>query len=496
MTEPEHMPAGGPYDVIVVGAGGAGPAAAAAALENGARRVAILEARNKTGGNAVFATGFFACESPVQRAGLVDVPRDQVFKQAMDFHHGAMVNPRVLRAYIDKSGDTIRWLMDKGLDFTIGSDFKMAFGQEATWHLPKKDTNKGRDYVRCGAVAKTLLDEVQSKGSDLLLDTEVRSLLLTPGGAVRGVLARTADGAETEIEAPAVILATGGFHGDEGMLRRYFWFYGPSLDGFRIKMDGSGIAMAEKAGAALEPYATLIKETAFSSDHPKEGGLGISAREPDTIWVNRLGRRFADETSGIHLQTGANPLVLQPGAVGFALYDDAKAQDVVDNGWLVPRLPPMGTDKVLRDHLARASAKGEWCKTSEDLDEIAAWIGADPAVLRAEVEDYNECCARGHDAVFAKDRRYLRPLSKPPFHAVKFRPMVIDTAGPVRIDEAMRVLGPDYAPIPGLYGAGALAAGWQGQDYCGQFLFGSALGFALNSGRIAGESAGAQVGTG
>lgn len=492
MTEHENMPPGG-YDVIVVGAGGAGPAAAAAALEGGARRVAILEARNKAGGNAVFATGFYACESPVQRAGLVDVPRDQVFKRAMDFHHGAMVNPRVLRAYIDKSGDTIRWLMDKGMEFTIGSDFKMAFNQEPTWHLPKKETKSGHDYVRCGEVVKVLLEEVRSKGSDLLLDTEVLNLLTNEHGAVRGVLVRGGDGVPSELEAPAVILATGGFHGNEEMLRRYFWFHGPSLDGFRVKMDGSGITMAQQAGAALEPYATLIKETSFSSDHPKEGGLGISTREPDTIWVNRLGRRFTDETCAIHLQTGANPLVMQPGAIGFALYDDAKVQDVVDNGWLVPRLPPMGTDKVLREQLARASVKGEWCKVCDNLDEIAAWIGAEPSVLRAEIEEYNAGCARGHDAVFAKDRRYLRPLSKPPYHAVRFRPMIIDTAGPVRVDETMRVLGSDYTPVPGLYAAGALAAGWQGQDYCGQHLFGSALGFALNSGRIAGESAAAQV---
>ena len=91
--------------------------------------------------------------------------------------------------------------------------------------------------------------------------------------------------------------------------------------------------------------------------------------------------------------------------------------------------------------------------------------------------------------MFAKDPRYLLPLRTPPFYAIKYGLTIIDTIGPVRINERMEVLDRQDERIPGFYAAGVVTSGWQSDDYCGDHLLGSALSFSINSGRIAGENA-------
>ena len=101
-------------DVVIIGGGG-GLAAAVAAAEKGAR-VVLLEKRRKAGGNAALSGGFLAAESPVQERMKIDASREVIFKASMDFAHWN-INPRIIRAMIDKSGDTVRWLEDMGLEF-------------------------------------------------------------------------------------------------------------------------------------------------------------------------------------------------------------------------------------------------------------------------------------------------------------------------------------------------------------------------------------------
>ena len=102
-------------DVVIVGAGGAGLTAAVTAAEKGAN-VIVIEKRRKPGGTSAMAGGLFAAESPVQKRLRCDVSKDEIFKLHMEFTHWK-TNPRVVRAFIDKSGDTIQWLEDKGVVF-------------------------------------------------------------------------------------------------------------------------------------------------------------------------------------------------------------------------------------------------------------------------------------------------------------------------------------------------------------------------------------------
>jgi fumarate reductase flavoprotein subunit len=119
---------------------------------------------------------------------------------------------------------------------------------------------------------------------------------------------------------------------------------------------------------------------------------------------------------------------------------------------------------------------------------MADYIGADPGVLKATIEEYNYFCDHGHDEVFAKEQRYLLPLRKAPYYALKCFPSFHDTMGGIKVSEHMEVRDTWDNIIPGLYAAGVLPDGWETDDYC-WVLCGSAFGFAINSGRIAGENA-------
>ena len=127
-------------------------------------------------------------------------------------------------------------------------------------------------------------------------------------------------------------------------------------------------------------------------------------------------------------------------------------------------------------------------KVSGSLEDIAAWIQAVPRVLKETVKEYNASCDRGYDEILSKDRRYLIPLRTPPYYALKCYQGFLGTIGGLKINNRMEVLDHQDDPIQGLYAAGSVTGGWESDTYCLQ-LSGSAFGFALNSGRIAGENA-------
>ncbi len=474
-------------DLIIIGAGGSGLAAAVSALEQGLRRVILIEKRASTGGNAVFANGIFACDSRVQRAKMVDMPADTVYKKALEWHRYTHVNPRILRRYINQTARTVDWLLAKGVEFDLNIENRMTFDQEPSWHVV---AGKG-ELARFGYVTKLLQAEFKDKGGELLLRTETQEILKDSSGAIRGVRVKTGTQVR-EIAAPRVLLCTGGFVGNKELLAKYVPTYDDTFDGFFVAMMGDGVALAAQAGGFLEDHATLIRENCFSSPKPKNAYLTVASREPNVIWVNRKGRRFVDETCGFDLQPSVNVLYTQPGKVGFALYTDALVQEVMDQGWKLPRAPATDDYKTFRERLLESAREGEWVSKSDTLEGTAKFIGCDAEVLAHTVQEFNEHVSRGYDADFVKERRFLTPLTSGPYYVIRFRTMIIETCGPVRVDECMRVLDANYDPIPGFYASGALTAGWLSTDYCGKYLFGTALAYALASGRIAAETAAAQ----
>ena len=111
-------------------------------------------------------------------------------------------------------------------------------------------------------------------------------------------------------------------------------------------------------------------------------------------------------------------------------------------------------------------------------------------MLKTTVREYNRCCEKGHDDLFAKNPRYLQPVKKPKFYAFKIIPIAYGTVGGIKINEKAEVINAADEAIPGLYAAGDCANGAISYNFWLAFtLRGNPSSFALNTGRIAAENA-------
>jgi fumarate reductase flavoprotein subunit len=463
----------------------AGLAAAVAAAENGAS-VIVLEKRSALGGNSALAFGIFASESPVQKRAMIDCCRDDCFKLAMDFAHWK-INPNIVRAFINKSGDTIRWLEEKGLEFNCTPMYP---NQVPTWHIPR-----GRGT----ALMKVLAQNCKDLGVQLLTRTPAKKILVGSKGNITGVLAETKREGFI-ITAKSVIIATGGYGGNKNLLRKYCPDYRDNMECGGIGHAGDGLVMATQIGATTEGLGTLLMAGPIIPDNVslKIGTppnifrlpLLIIVMEPYTIWVNKRGKRFIDEAFGYSHHESSNAVARQPESLSYTIFDGEMIQTMTEQGLVQGmnllegargnKLP--GLERALREQVDRG-----WVKISDSWDEIADWIGADPEALKTTIDEYNTACDRGHDPIFAKDRKYLLPLRTPPYYAIKCHVTFVNTIGGIKINEHMEVLNNQDIPIPGVYAAGVDTGGWESETYC-ERLSGSAFGFAVNSGRIAGEN--------
>jgi fumarate reductase flavoprotein subunit len=103
-------------DLVIVGAGGAGMTAAAAALESGLEDILALEKGSSWGGNTVQSAGMFAVGSPAQKRKGIEVPVEDIFREKMEYANWR-VDPRLARVCIEKSGEIVQWLENKGMRF-------------------------------------------------------------------------------------------------------------------------------------------------------------------------------------------------------------------------------------------------------------------------------------------------------------------------------------------------------------------------------------------
>jgi len=488
-------------DLVILGGGGAGLAAAIAAAESGCKSILVLEKAGSAAGSTAMAHDIFGAESPVQKRQGVDAPKDMLFKIAMEWAHWTKINPRIVRAFIDKSGDTIGWLEQKGLRF------------ELIQYFPNQVPLVRHSVIGHGnALMKTLRDNCRDLGVTILTRTPGKRLLRDGNGRISGVLAESNEG-EFSIHARSVIVATGGYGNNKDMLKKHCPYYHdtitydgpPSNTGDGIKMaDEIGVALAGMGamnlhGPFLKPKSdvhALKMDAAGDDGSPIKITLWFLAWEPEMLWVNKRGKRFVDEGYQLAFFAFGNAVALQPDGIAYTLFDSRTLQIIEKEGLIRPGaasranwLPVSAATPLpgLEREVRKQADKGD-LKMSDSWNEIAGWMEADPGVLKDTIDEYNAACEDRRDPLFAKDRKYLLPLRVPPFYAIKGHIGLCDAYGGIKINEKMEALDAGDNPIPGLYAAGSTTGCWESEAYCYR-LTGHLVGFALNSGRIAGENA-------
>ena len=465
---------------VVIGSGGAGMAAAVTAMQCGVKNIVILEKSPFLGGNSRMAGGDIHTVYP--QGGPGNKPSvDETFREAMAFHHYRMVEPKILRAFLDETSNTLDFLRGVGVPY---SDTGVIGGRRYPFG----------DFYRAIKVLERVFLEEES--NEILRNTAATRILTDAAGKVCGVEAKDGDGNTFTIETTAAAITTGGFTGNSDLLHRYFpeeyddCFYTDALP-----LQGDGIGLARSAGAALSRHCTLVKENGYSCDSRLDAP-NRSAHNPYTIWINSYGERFLDESHTMGNET-TNALVRQPDMIGYALFDsnilratEEKPVLMMPGGDDDATPMPGGDGHVMpstRESLENEYRRGEgWVEKADSMEELAQKLGVDPETLVHTMEEYNGYCKNGRDGLFAKDEKYLVAIEQAPFYALKFRPILIETQGPIVVNERMEVLNEAHKPIPGLYAGGVCTAGCQGTDY---HLRGANLSYAVTSGRIIGRTA-------
>jgi len=469
-------------DVVVIAGGASGLSAAIAAAQAGAG-VIVFEKGSTTGGAGNMGMGPFGVESRLQRLKQMGPTRDEAFRMFMDYTHWR-VDARLVRAHIDKAATTIDWLESLGVEFVEPATYFP--GGERTWHLVKPATG-APGPTASGTMMKILTDKAKELGVTILLQTPVTKIVKR-GDRITGVIAEDRSGEPVEATAGAVIVATGGFGDNPEMIKKYTGFdWGKDLFSFRIPgVVGDGIRMAWEVGAAP---TEMTMEMIYGMPGEVNPALHMVFHQPHLL-VNVQGERFMNEEIMPNTTFAGNAITAQKDRVAFLIFDEDIKRHMETVGFddISVVFPFMKVDDL--DGLI-AQAHGGGYKdvfVADSLDDLAAQTGVDPAGLARTVEGYNHSCAHGYDELFNKSHKLLRPVQAPRFYAAKLLPGAYGSLGGIKINHRTEVLNKQWETIAGLYAAGTDACTIYGDSYV-FILPGNTQGFAINTGRIAGENA-------
>lgn len=448
-------------DVLVVGAGACGLAAAIAAHDAGAA-VAIVEKIDRPGGNSSLSTGSVpAAGTRFQReAGIVDTP--ERFLADLTRTGGATDCPHLVRRLVETSAETVEWLVDTvGCRLVLVTAYKHVGHSVPRLHAPV--SRRGQDLV------DDLLAAVEKRGIPLAVGNAVRELVTDDAGSVIGADIETGSGERQRILARKIVLAVNGFAGNRDLVARFC----PDISGAQYfgarGSTGEAVAWGERLGAALGNMGAYQGYAAVSDPHGSL--LSWTTIEKGGIIVNAAGRRFGDESAGY---SGFTPNVMAQKGHCFAIFDQ-RIFDVTAGEEEFVELVNYGG-----------------VKRADTPAALAATCGLDPQAVAATVEEYNKA-ARGEQAdQFGRRDFALAPLTGP-LYVCRVVPGLFHTQGGLVVDDDARVLRTDGRPIANLFAGGGAAAGLSGRAGAGGYASGNGLLSAIGLGRLAGLAAAREI---
>ncbi|WP_431950776.1 FAD-dependent oxidoreductase [Nocardia lijiangensis] len=467
-------------DVLVVGYGCAGAAAAFEAAEAGAR-VLVLERSGGPGGASAMSGGeiYLGGGTPIQRAcGFTDTPEQMAAFLRAALGPGA--DEAKIERYCADSVAHFDWLVARGVPFQPSlwdapawvppTDDGLMWLGENSWPFTELATPAPRGHRPAANDfgGKLLMDVLsaaaENAGVAAQFDSYATNLIRAEDGTVTGAVARRYGHEFTVRARRGVVLTTGGFVDDDRMLAAHAPRLLPHTKVSAGTDDGGGIRMAQAAGAAVR--------------HMSAGQVGISlipGFAARGMVVNGRGARFVNEDT-------------YPGRIGqAALFRQDMDVWVVLDEQAYEEVPEPQRWGVRPTHVA---------ETAEEIEQL---IGAPPGALAATIARYNEFAARGVDPDFHKAPRWLRPLT-PPLAAIDVRAGVrppaetgnrrgtgasVFTLGGLHTTVDGAVLDLAGTPIPGLFAAGRASSGLHGEGY----ISGTSLGDGTFFGRLAGRAA-------
>ncbi|BDH45556.1 flavocytochrome c [Salmonella enterica subsp. enterica serovar Choleraesuis] len=438
------------YDVVVIGSGGAGLAAAIQAHDLGAS-VLIVEKMPTIGGNTIKASaGMNAAETRFQRVKGIHDSKELFYAETLK-GGGNKNNPALLHRFVENAPQAIEWLACRGI---MLNDITTTGGMSIDrTHRPRDGSAVG------GYLISGLVRNINKRDIDVMLDTSVTEIVMT-GGEVSGVQLLNDENETLIVNARSIIMATGGFSANSEMVVKYR----PDLAGFVTTnhkgATGSGIALLERIGAGtvdmgeIQIHPTVEQSTSYLISESIRGG--------GAILVNQQGSRFFNEMSTRDKVSAA--IIALPEKYAYVLFDE------------YVRIKNKAADEYIAKGLVTSASSPR---------ELAEKLGMDEHQLLATLERYNGFVEAQNDTDFGRTTALRNPINAGPFYAIRIAPGVHHTMGGVTINTETEVLNTEHQVIPGAYAAGEVAGGIHGGNRIG----GNAVADIIIFGTLAGQQA-------
>ena len=438
------------YDVVVIGSGGTGLAAAIQA-SNRDTSVLLVEKMPTIGGNTIKASvGMNAAGTRFQKLKGIHDCKEKFYQESLKGGHGTN-NPELLRSFVENAPEAIEWLADRGIEL---NDITITGGMSTDrTHRPADRSAVG------GFLISGLQRNIAQRDIDVMLDTDVLEILME-NGAVSGLRVKNDENEELTIRAKSIVMATGGFSANQEMVVKYR----PDLKGFVTTnhkgATGTGIALLERIGAGtvdmgeIQIHPTVEQTTSYLISEAIRGG--------GAILVNQKGERFVNELETRDKVSAA--IINLPEHYSYIIFDEQvrrnnkAADEYIGKGFVVSADSP----RVLTDKL-----------------------GLDMHAFLATLERYNVFVEKQHDADFGRTTALRHPIHEGPFYAIRIAPGVHHTMGGVTINADTKVLDVKGNVIQGVFAAGEVAGGLHGRNRIGGNAVADIIVFGTMAGRHA-----------
>lgn len=472
-------------DMVVVGSGTSGLVAATRAAELGSK-VVLVEKLPATavGGCSRYTAGFASFDAKDLEGATGVMSPEEYIKIQTDYHRNAC-NIDIVRLYAYQSGPATDWLIEQGVQFNIAANV----------HQPVAPEVEG-----AGLTGPGLIDVVYKKSVEYGVEFHFETTalgILTEGDAVTGIYAQTADDELLSINAPKVVLASGGFGANGELFEKHTGvsydvveFYGPD----NVPM-GDGIEWGLSMGGTQHHPNAVSYANLKLADYPGEAAPEniLFAKQQPLVWVNGRGKRFVSEQLCTVADWTANGEAVSQQDKVFSIFDSAFLAHIAEEGpWQGQLFTDLEEGKPFPNAVSCADTLVEdgsyQCFKADTIADLATQAGIDADTLQATINEYNEFCANGEDTHFGKDSKWLLAVSEPPYYCFKNKLAFYNTLGGLKVDENCQVLKmADGQPVPGLYAIGSDAGGAFGYYYNSSVTPGEMQGWCLASGWVVGN---------
>lgn len=433
-------------DVIAVGSGLGGFAAAMTAAEESSQAKVVLLEKNSTLGGS---TNMAECPVGMRPFTYTDAEAREAAQAQLDYTKG-ICNPMLIYCMCRDMEENTTWLFDR---------HGVQWYKEGPAPVFYEGGNGASAIKTLSATAETY------ENLEILTESPVTQLLLEDEYTVKGVRVKTKDNRYIDYLAKGVVLATGGMSTNKELLAQYSSQDMEKTIGWGQGQDGDGQLMVEETAHGRANHLGLMSlfnnVLGFAYDSP----LGVCvSMQPTNFWVNEDGIRFANEDASSTALSGK--LVETQGSV-WSILDATHVENYAKGGCtrhysgfadvlagnLIEGLQEE-IDKALQDFNTE-------CFKADTIEALAQAIGVDPANLQSSVDAYNA----GADEQWGKDTEKVWPLTAPPFYAFRLASGTLCTTGGIRINTTAQVIDARGKIIKGLYAAGVCTSGWDSDVY-------------------------------